>query len=214
MDQENIQHTIKIIATFTTLIPIGAGVLRYKTAGTIFRLFLLFLVYGFLTDFFVWQLMEVSRPASFFLFIVFSLAEALFLLWFVKVINATPVITKICNILSVCMIPFWICAHYVFHNSEQYSALFDTSYLIIISILSAYTLLKLAEEKSDLQKLPVFWFMLGIFFYCFTTFFLSGFLESALLQKIWFIHNLINLMVYIVFTIGFLTISKSSPATK
>ncbi len=208
MDIKEVQHTIRLLATFTTLMPIVAGLLRYKTAGKIFRLFLYFLVYGFLTDVLVWQLMDVSRDASFYLFILFPLAEALFLLWFMKATNTSPVITKICNILMVLMIPFWICVHFIFNSGEQLNAVFDTSYEIIISILSAYSLLKLAESQTELKKLPIFWFQLGIFIYCFTTFFLSGFLGTDLLQRIWFMHNLINLIVYLLFTKAFLTISR------
>ncbi len=208
MEEHSIQHTIRILATFTTLIPIGAGLLRYKTAGKIFRLFLYFLIFGFLTDLLVWQLMEVSRNASFYLFIFFPLAEALFLLWFIKVTNASPIISKICNILFIFMIPFWLCDHFVFNTGEELNAVFDTSYEIIISILSAYSLLKLAETETELKKMPIFWFQLGIFIYCFTTFFLSGFLGTSIMQSIWFIHNLINLIVYLLFTKAFLSISK------
>ena len=127
-EELTIRHTIRILATFTTLIPICAGLIRYKTVGKNFRLFLYFLVYGFLTDVLVWQLMDVSRDASFYLFILFPLAEALFLLWFIKATNTSPVITKICNILMVLMIPFWFCVHFIFNSGDQLNAVFDNSF--------------------------------------------------------------------------------------
>jgi hypothetical protein len=208
MEDNSIRHTIKIIATLTTLIPISAGILRYKTAGKNFRLFLFYLCYGFLTDVLVWQLVDVSYKASFYMFIFFPLAEALFLLWFIKATNASPLISKICNILFALMIPFWFCEHFVFNSGEHLNAVFDTAYEIIISILSAYSLLKIGETQANLSGLPLFWFQLGVFIYSFTTFFLSGFLGTELLQRIWFMNNLINLLVYLLFTKAFLSIKE------
>jgi len=204
------QHFLKVTTTFATLVPIAAALLRFKTAGKIYRLFLLYLSYGFLTDILVWQLMDVSSEASFFLFILFPLVEAIFMIWFIKSTNKSPVLVRICNLLMILMIPFWICAHYLYNHSEQLSALFDSSYEIVVAMLSGFSLLKLAEKEDHLPKNPIFWLQTGIFFYCFSTFYVSGFLGSDLRQKIWWIHNVVNLLVYILFTIGFLTIPRSA----
>ena len=210
MEEINIEHFLKIVATFATLIPICAGAIRYKTAGKPFRLFLIFLVYGFITDLLVWQLMTISRETSFFLFIIFPLVEALFMLWFIRATNTSSIIIRLCNILIVVMIPFWLSAHFLFNHSEELSALFDVSYEIVVAMLAGFSLLKLAEKETNLHKNPVFWFQTGIFVYCFTTFYVSGLLDSDLLQKIWWIHNVVNLIVYLLFTIGFLSISTAA----
>ena len=204
------QHLLNVITTFATLVPIAAALLRFKTAGKMYRLFLLYLTYGFLTDLLVWQLMDISTETSFFLFILFPLVEALFMIWFIKATNESPVLIRICNVLILIMIPFWLCAHYLYNHSEELSALFDSSYEIVVAMLAGFSLLKLAEKENDLLKNPVFWLQTGIFFYCFTTFYVSGFLESDLRQKVWWIHNVVNLLVYILFTIAFLTIPRSA----
>jgi hypothetical protein len=206
----NDRHFLNVITTFATLIPITAAFFRLTTAGKVFRLFLLYLIYGFLTDIFVWQLMDVSRTTSFFLFILFPLVEAIFMIWFIRAINSSPVLIRICNILMIAMIPFWLTAHFLFNHSEYLSALFDSSYEIIVSMLSGFSLLKLAEKDTSLQNNPLFWLQTGIFFYCFTTFFISGFLESGFREKIWWIHNSVNILVYILFTIAFLVIPSQA----
>src|SRR5690349_20016913 len=133
MVEINIQYSLKILATFTTLLPICVGLIKFKTAGKIYRLFLIYLIYGFLTDLLVWQLVDVSRETSFFLFILFPLVEALFMIWFIKATNESPVLIRICNVLILIMIPFWLCAHYLYNHSEQLSALFDSSYEIVVA---------------------------------------------------------------------------------
>jgi hypothetical protein len=44
---------------------------------------------------------------------------------------------------------------------------------------------------------------LGIFTYCFCTFFMAGFFNTELLKKIWFIHNFFDVLVYFMFAAGF-----------
>lgn len=208
MNEYSFREEIGLIATFTTLIPIFIGIIRYKTAVKPLRLFLFFLIYGFFTDLIVSPLIQLSLSPKYFLFILYSLIESAFLFWFIGYSNSYSLVKRISFSLAIAMIPFWFITEIVLSPWLDPSPIFDTAYQILISILSAYSLLKLAEEKIELQKLPMFWFMLGIFFYCFTTFFISIFIGEEIRNKIWFMRNLINLLLYAIFTIGFLTIPR------
>jgi hypothetical protein len=207
MNDRSLHHLINIIATFTLLIPISAGISKYKYADFKCRLFLFFLVYGFITDLIVWLLLDSARGVSYFFFNFYNLVESLFLFWYIMVTNESTTIKKICRILLILAIPAWLISY--LENTEKHMATFSTAYDILLTFLIGYALLKMGEKAVVLTKEPTFWFFLGIFIYCFCTFFISSLMETELRQKIWFIHNIINFVSYLILAKGFLTITPS-----
>ena len=104
-------------------------------------------------------------------------------------------------------IPAWLISY--LEDTEKHMATFSTAYDILAAFLCGYVLLKMGEKAIVLTKEPTFWIFLGVFIYCFCTFFITSLIETELRQKIWFIHNIINLISYLVIAKGFLTISPS-----
>ena len=176
--------------------------MSWKKAGWTFRLFNLFLIYGFVADVLVGLILK-PELLSYVIFKSYSLLEALFLFWFLKHTSSSFYIKKISHIFLLITLPVWIFTNYFLIESTQLSNLFDPYYEISSAFLAGFSLLKLSENEYHLTRLPLFWFLVGIFIYCFCTFFISGFLSSRILEKIWFIHNIIAILTYILFSIGF-----------
>ena len=107
----------------------------------------------------------------------------------------------------------WIVAHINFTKSDASDAMFNTVYEMAVALLAAYSLLRMTQKTTSLISQPDFWFLTAIFSYCFCTFFEMAFLHSSQMHKIWFFHNLFDMIAYLVYTIGFFKIeTEKSPA--
>lgn len=211
MGEHSLRHVINVIATFTFLIPITAGVLKFKFASNHIRLLFYLLVYGFITDLVVWQLLDISRSTSLLLFNMYGLVESTILFLFIRMTSESEVVKKICILLIALAIPSWFIIYFSYQDEQPHMATFDTSYNIAVAFLTGFALLKLGEKEISLKTLPMFWMFLGLFVFSFCTFFISSLLETELRQKIWFIHNLIAFISYLIFAKGFLTIKPADP---
>jgi hypothetical protein len=92
------ESVISLISTFAILLPIVTGIVNYKKAENVFRLFLCFLLYGFLTDL-LSGVIQAPRLITFAIFKSYSLAEALFIFWFLFKVSGSKIIQKMSMIL-------------------------------------------------------------------------------------------------------------------
>ena len=209
MNERDFHHLVNVIATFTLLIPIFAGITKYKIAGKYFRLFFFLLIYGFLTDVLIWQLKDISRSTSFFLFNVYDLVEATVLFWFIRMTSENPAIKKICIILITIAIPSWFIIYFSYQDEQPHMAGYSTSYNIAVAFLTGFALLKLGETGASIKQMPMFWILMGLFVYSFCTFFITSLFDTELRDNIWFFKNTIAFVSYLIFTKGFLSIKSS-----
>lgn len=215
MDEQSFNNTIYFISVFSTLAPITAGVIKYKIAGKYYRLFLLFLVYAFLTDFYAFLLhkkyIDTGMQSVYISSEIYSLVEAVFLFFFIMVTNESTFLKKICRLMIIAAIPAWGISFALFQKGTGDSELtpFCTTYYIIAAFLSGYALLKLAEKTISLRKEPLFWFLIAIYFFCFNTFIIIAISDTAFGKRFWYIHNIINTGCLLIFMIAFLSITKS-----
>lgn len=86
---------------------------------------------------------------------------------------------------------------------------FDPFYEVSVAFLAGFCLLEMVENQNEIDKEPVFWIFLGMFFYCFSTFFVMGFLNTLLSQKIWFLNNIFNIISYLFYAVGFWKINQA-----
>lgn len=201
----NYKIAVSIFSTLSILVPITASLVRIKTADLKYRLFLVFLIYGFLTDMLDWYLHGQLSMVSYVFFIVFPLVEAVFYLWLLKALNISATLSKISKWLMWLMPVLWIFSFGSFDMKENNGGIFNASYEILIAFLSGYGILKMTETENDIIRQKDFWLVIGIFIYCFCAFFVSSFLDTEILNKVWFLHNAINVFVYGVFTKAVLT---------
>jgi hypothetical protein len=138
----------------------------------------------------------------------YSFIEAIFFYWFIAIALKSTLFLKISRALIWATSIFWVAFVILFpaflFKEGTSSQLFDTTYEIIAAFLSGFALLQLIEKEETVLSLPRFWILLGIFFYCFCTFFIMGFLNTLLAQKIWFLNNIINIITYGFYSIGLL----------
>lgn len=188
------------LASLPILIPIGFAIKAYGTAGLAIRLFLFFLLIGLVTDLTMWVLIynkhySYLRPV----FNTYSLIDSLFCFWLIQhLAGPTSPLKKIARICLLLVFPLWAAALLF----ESVGIPFETIYEIIVAFLSGFLLLRLAESEGSVATNPFFWLLLGIFFYCFSTFFLMTLLGTEISQKVWWLNNVLNLVTYMLFAVG------------
>lgn len=201
--------TLQVISILTILIPICIGIVKIKKAESPIRLFLLFLVAGLSTEIIMFYLIYSARQEYLLIaYNIYSLIEAIFFYYFITAAFKSIILLKIKRGLILVTSIFWgafviLFPAFLFKEGTS-SQIFDTTYEIIAAFLSGFVLLQLIEKEETVLSSPRFWILIGIFFYCFCTFFIMGFLNTLLAQKIWFLNNIINIITYGFYSIGLL----------
>jgi len=188
------------LAALAVLVPIGFAIRSYTTAGLTIRLFLFFMVIGLATDLTMWFLIyHQSYDYLLSIFNAYSLVDAMFCFWFIQRVTAPSPLKKIARIFLWITFPLWLASILV---KTPITIPFDTIYEIAVAFLSGFLLLKIAESEGSVAGNPFFWLLLGIFFYCFSTFFLMMLLGTEISQKVWWLNNVINVLTYVLFAVG------------
>lgn len=212
---------IQMFSVWATLFPIAVCILIIRNGSREIRLFFLFFVIGFLTDMTMFVLVK-SHKTQYLESIsnIYSLVEASFFYWLVGNYVELKFKHKI-KVLYILTVAYWLVliVIWLFFSTGRFSAiqLFDPVYEIIVSFFSGFILLKMAEELDSVSDKPMFWFFIGIFFYCFSTFFIATFLNTELSLKLWFLHNIFNIITYGFYTVGlwkYYKIQKLRPMLK
>jgi hypothetical protein len=203
------RRVLENISTYAILIPIIAGFITYRFSSRGIKFLLFFLIWGFVVD--VPRNYIENKEFNVWAYNFYSLTEIIFMLWFLLKHSSGILLIKFIKGLLPVMFLFWVTCIFLLqpHNSEiDYSALFDSTSAFIISFIAAFSLLEITKHSESLVILPAFWFLTGIFFYFFCANFIFGFLQTDFLNQIWFLHNIINIITYLIYTKAFLTIGK------
>jgi hypothetical protein len=200
------ETALKVFSTLAILVPIIIGAFSLKTTDTLFRLFFLFLIIGFIIDSLSWYLIQKNnKQVMLIIFNIYSLIEANVFLWFVVESLSLCIQKRLYRIILLFLSVSWaICFFLSFYiqSGGSPSGIFVALYEVIISFMAGMALLKIIETNHSIIDIPKFWILLGIFFYCFCSFFIMGFLETIAAQRVWFVSNGINLVTYIFYSIG------------
>lgn len=201
------QSVIKGLLILPILIPLFIGLKKVSSRDKISSWFILFLVIGLATDVAMWCLLYVGGTENLlWVFNLYSLLEALFFFWFLGYTALSNSIRIISRAFLYSTLPFWLLCIFVYPlmmKGASRSAVFDTTYEVIISFLAGLALLQHVEKEESIFSKPVFWFIFGIFFYCFCTFYIMTFLQTFLSHKIWFLNNIFNIISYVFYSLGF-----------
>jgi hypothetical protein len=182
------------------------------------RLFFLFLIIGLITDVTMFYLIYIVRYERLdhlrSIFNFYSLIESLvFFLFTLRNIRWYWLrsINKILLILAPFFWLFFIQLYPEILFAEKTAGqAYGTIYEICAAFLSGFALLQMVEKEESLLSSFGFWILLGIFFYCFCTFFIMGFLNTILSQQIWFLNNIFNILTYGFYSIGLWKYRKGS----
>jgi hypothetical protein len=212
------ETTLKVFSTLAILVPIIIGAYRLKATDTLFQLFFLFLIIGFIIDSLSWYLIqENNKHVMLIIFNIYSIIEASVFLWFVVQPSSNFIQKGLYVAIQLFLSMSWaICFFLSFHiqSGGSPSGIFVALYEVIISFMAGMALLKIIETNDSIViSNPKFWILLGVFFYCFCSFFIMGFLETIVAQRVWFFSNGINIITYIFYSVGLYKINKPTIRT-
>ncbi|MCR9015514.1 hypothetical protein [Aquiflexum gelatinilyticum] len=171
------------------------------------RLFFLFLFIGLLADLTMYVFNQIGLgDKNKFVYNFYSLIEALFFIYLIKTYVKNVKAEGLANTLFIFTPIFWVSLQVLrwFFPIQQYypGLVFDLYYEISFSFLAGIVLLEMVEKYDSVSDKPMFWIFLGIFFYCFCTFFIATFLNTELSKNLWFLHNVFNIITYGFYTVG------------
>lgn len=200
--------TWQLFSGLLALIPIAMALRAFPKDKLLVGTIVAFLSIGVMTDCMMWVVVrsgDIHIATRVFQF--YSLFEAFFFLGCLLRLSVNSTVRRIAR-LAMFIVPWlWlglmVIAPLLQPQFNQGSAIFDFIYEASVSFLSGFALLALAEKNERMMDLPECWILLAIFIYCFGTFFIMAFLKSFLSQRIWFINNIVNVISYALYAIGF-----------
>lgn len=203
-------YFLQVSSTMSASFPLVLGLLKFKKADLNIRLFIIFLMIGFLTDLFGWYFyLSKNSSANVSLRFMYNLIEPVFLFWFVSQFSSHKIIKIVFAKAWIVLLPFWTIS--IFY--KEIFALFKTTTEVFLAFASSFCILTLVEKQENSTSQPVFWLLIGIFFYNFCTFFFMSLVTSKMGFNLWYIHNIINIISNLIYFSGLITIFRSSPRT-
>ncbi len=179
--------------------------------------FWLFLLYGFMTDN---MSMWYSLSGKSYMLLqyahanqnIYSLVDSIFLTIFLGLTLESKIYRRVVFTIAILLIPIWYYFYFMLKEdwltSGAMSATYDTGYEMMLAFIAAYVALQLTTPNSN-SKSYLLWFVIGIFFYNLIVFFTHAFIESTLIQGIWFITCTSNIITMIMYAHGFRVASNS-----
>lgn len=203
-----IDEWIRIVSIFSILVPLSIGFWRRKDFDKGLGYFWVFLVFAFAVDIgiYTWVRTGNNKVASL-IYGLYSLAEALVFLGFIRYSSGNLLLKRFVSLMWVLSLLHWL-GLTIFSlatpaSNFLISAVFDPVYQVIAAFLAGFVLLEIVEKNPKPLQMPAFWILLGIFFYCFCTFFILGLVNTILGQQLWWLHNIFNITAYGFYAVGF-----------
>ncbi|RAI85571.1 hypothetical protein [Algoriphagus yeomjeoni] len=204
---------IREISTCAIFLPLALAALKFKTGDLRIRLFFLFLLLGACVDGLGWLIYSNELKNLYTFHSIFQYCylffEALFFVWLCTGFLEHAKVDSIrIGFFVLLTAAFFIKGALFFSNLDDpyrpsaLNSLMDGMFLASISFLSAFALLQMAERVSQLLTYPWFWIISGIFFYCFGSFFIDLMLSVGIMEEIWGMRNIVNIIQYCFFFAG------------
>jgi len=196
---------ISIVSTFSVLAPLFLLLKNFKNYEFEIKALALYLLTGFLMDVASWYTYSTNNSEILnFLHHSYDLFEAVFLSWFLGRVSPYPRIKSLYNWLWTVLLPLWLLRFY----SPEWMGRFKIFSQVLIAFSSCFFILKMVEKTPDVSRNLMVWILLGIFFYCFCTYFILGTLVFVV-AKAWFSHNLVNITTNLIYFIGVIRAKKT-----
>ena len=210
----NLNFWLPAIGTFSILVPIVLGILSYKKSQLAHRVLTAILLLGFAIDFFglycYLNKIDISDTTENARYAIYALVETLFYLWFmIKISDAKKITSRFAKWLCIVLPVVWFVEFIVFYDGFSQSNVFDAVSAIGVSFISAFLLIQLAEEGTPMLPNPKFWFLVSIFFYFFCSNFLWSLVKTDIGRQVYFMHAILGIISYALFSIGFWRVYKS-----
>ena len=200
--------TIAYISSVISFLPAVIAVLKLKSAGTKFRLILLYFILCCITE--VCSLIIISNHGNNNLLAdIFYLTEGLLLITYYQLTFNEKEFRYPYYLLFGSYLLFGLYTTLVDPGPEAYNSTFRTGESLIIQALAGYSLIRISKQSDfSLMKNPEFWFSAGFFTYFsvgIAIFFTATFIfdeSKHFMVKTWIIHSVVNIMANFVFAYG------------
>ncbi len=189
-------YYLQVISTLSVVFPLISGVRGWKAREWPLRLFVLFLMIGFFIDLVGWY-SYLNKGASLNLKVRYGyiLLEAIFLFWYVSRFFPAKNLRSSFAHAWLVLVPFWVGSIYF----DIGMSVFETTSEVLIAFASSFCMLSMIEKQEHVEHSTEFILLLGVFFFCFCTFFFTSLLASQLGLKVWYVHNIINVMTNLIY---------------
>lgn len=197
---EKVFYFFQLASTFSVVLPLSIGLWKLSKMDRKVKGFIFFLVLGLVTDLAGWYL-YLSKDGTSNLYVrhIYDLIESVFLFWFLSWVSPSQLVNKFFMWSIAILIPFWALRFLYLDAMGVYMSAVQ----VFVAFGACFSLIQVVETKKEVTEQLIFWLLLGVFFYCFGTFFFMGILISKL-GKIWYAHNVINILANVIYFIGFL----------
>jgi hypothetical protein len=193
-------YYLKIFSTFSVLVPLLFGMWGKFFQKWPYNLFMVFLSFGFIIDLIGWYMYISSNAEGNWIFrYAYSLAEPLFLFWWIGYFTISKEITKATRVFIGISFLFWIITIF-------YQTLFSYYFIftaVSLSFFAGFLVLEIIEYNKGTQMPLSFWIVFGIFFYSFCTFFIKGMINFQVAGNLWFVQNVANITTNLIYALGF-----------
>lgn len=198
-----VAYLLKLISTFSVLLPIAVGLWYLKQYGFVVKWFIAFLGIGLVTDMGGWIFYLIKNDAAnLYTRHAYALFDSLFLFWLLGRLSPEGLVKSFLNKAWIVLVPFWLVRFYYLPAMS----IFKTSTQVFIAFAACFIILRRVEASTSATRQLTFWILLGVFFYCFSTYFIMGMLATSL-SKIWYSQNLINIVTNLIYFVGFFKFS-------
>jgi hypothetical protein len=188
----------QVAGTLATLIPLIAGCFVFNQSELAVRIFLGYLLVGFVTDLSGWYFYVTQNGESnIYVRHAYDLFEAVFLFLFIGYTSFYARLKIFSRWALIPLLIFWATRFWF-----KWLGVFKITTQVIEAFGLAFCILQLLEKDAAATARPIFWLWLGAFFYAFGTFFLMGVLDSSM-PGVWYAHAIINMIAYLIYTVGF-----------
>jgi hypothetical protein len=127
------------------------------------------------------------------------LIDLTFYAWFLRWATEVKVAKVVCQWVFLGLLLLWVAHLFEYSLLDTLKLCLGVSY----SFIAGFVMLELIEKKRG-DGLPLlFWLVFGIFFYHFCTFFVMGMITTSTGNKIWWVHNSVNITTNIIYALGF-----------
>jgi len=196
---------ISIASTFSVLAPLFLLLTNFKSYHLEIKALALFFTIGFLVDISTWYFYQVTDIGAYHaVHHGYELFETTFLFWFLGKVSPQPRFKVFLVNAWFALIPFWAMRFY----NPDWVGYFKIVTQLAIAFTSCFFILKMVEKNADVSRNLVVWVLLGMFFYCFCTYFILGTLVLVIANT-WFSHNLVNITTNLIYCIGIIRSQKA-----
>lgn len=192
-------YIFQLTSAFSVILPLCLGLWKFAGADRMVKGFIIYLFLGLTTDLAGWYF-YLSKDGTSNLYVrhAYDLIESVFFFWFLSRVTPSRLVGRFFLLSIPILIPFWALR---FLNLDA-MAIYVSTAQVVIAFGACFSLIQMVEIRKEVADQVIFWLLLGIFFYCFSTFFFMGVLASKL-AKIWYAHNIINTLTNVIYFIGF-----------